>query len=131
MTHLTMMFLSLSQIYNLPPGLLKAVCFVESKHDVGAIHYNDGNANSVGICQLQLPTARVLGFKRSETDLRQVDSNISFAARYLHRQLWRYHRNIPKAIAAYNSGTVKLNSDGTFRNKTYVNKVLAAWKDHK
>lgn len=131
MSTITLLFLAASQLNNLPPGLLSALCFVESDHVPTAIHRDDGRHNSVGICQIQLPTARFLGFKGSETQLRKVDTNISLASDYLGYQLRRYHGNIAKAVSAYNMGSYKLNSSGQIINRAYVAKVMKAWKERR
>lgn len=126
-----MMFLALSTVYQLPAGLNRAVCQVESGLNANAIHRDDGGANSVGICQIQLPTARFLGFKGSETKLYEVDVNLRLSSAYLHYQLLRYRGDVGKAISAYNMGHFKLNSKGVVANKSYVDKVMKAWKEHR
>lgn len=114
-------FALVSHNVSLPTGLLSAVCYVESKHKVDAMHLDDGNSNSVGICQIKLSTARWLGFKGTEADLKNPKTNIHYAAKYLKYQLKRYGNDINKAISAYNAGSFKKS------NHKYVNKVITAW----
>ena len=125
------MFLALSTVYNLPPGLNSAVCWVESSHRVNVVHRDDGGHNSVGICQIQLPTARFLGFKGSEADLYQTDTNLRLSSAYLRYQLLRYRGDVGKAISAYNMGHYKLNAQGIVANKSYVDKVMKARKERR
>lgn len=119
---------------DLPQGLLSAVCWVESNHKVSAIHEDDGGASSLGICQIKLDTARMLGFKGPEKLLMLPSVNIHYAARYLKWQLTRYHNNVPKALAAYNAGSFKPSNSCHIAtkqcvavNETYVHKVVHAW----
>lgn len=136
MTHVAAMFIVMAQIHNLPGGLQSAICFVESNHRVEAIHRDDGLSNSVGICQLQLPTARLLGFKGSEAQLQQVDVNIRLSATYLASLVQRYHGDIRKAVSAYNMGSWRVLKPphryaGRIANQSYVDKVFKAWGEGK
>lgn len=108
--------------FELPPGLLESVCYVESGHDVGAVHLDDGNGNSVGICQIKLSTAQWMGFRGTEQQLMIPRVNIYYAAKYLKRNLVRYNGNIPKALTAYNRG-----SAGNLTLTNYSIKVLKQW----
>lgn len=125
---LPLMFLLASQAFNLPPGLLPAVCYVESTHKVQAINLNDGGSASHGVCQLKLASARQMGFKGTAAQLQYPQVNAYFAAKYLRHQMVRYNGDLLKAIASYNSGTFKADKYGMPLNKRYVRKVLAAWK---
>lgn len=111
--------------------MLSAVCWVESRHRAEAVHYDDNGANSVGACQIRLATARVLGFKGSEQELRLPARNLYLSGLYLRFQLARYHGDILKAISAYNAGTVPLNGRGQIRNARYVKAVLRAWEENR
>ena len=129
MHYLAALFVAASQLYSLPPGLLSAVCHVESNYKIDAINYNDGGSDSVGVCMVKLETARDLGFKGTAKQLARPRTNIHFAAVYLHKQLMRYDGDIYKAVAAYNSGTHLVNRRGLTVNREYVEKVLTAWRD--
>lgn len=118
---LAVMFLSMTQTYTLPKGLLSAVCWVESNHKISAVNRDDGSADSLGVCQVQLNTAKMLGFKGTVKQLMNPKENVKYAAKYLSLQLKRYHGDAPKALSAYNAGTA------TKANEYYVNKVLRAW----
>lgn len=114
----------------LPPGLLSAVCWVESHHEPKAVHQDDGGSPSSGLCQLKTSTAVSLGFKGTPKQLlTRPDLNAKYAAMYLRRQLDRYHGHIPSAIAAYNAGKARLNAKGQIMNRKYVNKVMQAWEE--
>lgn len=119
---LALMFFNASQTFNLPPKLLESICFVETKHDVKAIHEGDGDSDSLGICQVKLATAQWLGFKGSEHDLMRPEVNIYFAAKYLAYQQRRY-KNISRAIVAYNRGNAT-----NLTTSTYSDKVLKQWE---
>lgn len=113
----------MSSQYSLPPGLLASLCFVESRHNVSVIHYNDGDANSYGVCQIKLATARELGFRGTPEQLMQPNYNIKYAAKFLHRQILRYHGNVSKAVIAYNRGHA-----GDLTTTTYQMKVFKQWR---
>lgn len=128
-TTLALAFLSATQTFNLPPGMLAAVCYVESKHVVQAINVGDGGSDSFGICQLKLSTAQGMGYSPTTSGTLQASAKINtfYAAKYLRYQLDRYKGNTWRAIAAYNSGTFKVNKQGQTINKAYVDKVFRAW----
>lgn len=121
MTTLTALFIAASTQFNLPTGLLESLCYVESKHNVTAVHEDDGGSNSIGVCQVKLVTARWLGFEGSEEDLMLPENNIFYAAAYLSYQHRRY-ADITRAVVAYNRG----NAMG-LTSSDYSNKVIKQW----
>lgn len=146
MTDAILVALSIAtQTYGLPPGLLSAVCYVESKHQPQYyINYNDGDGHSLGECQVKLETAKMMGYRwkvapgQSEEEAEMIAANrlrdnvklnTKYAAKYLKYQLDRYKGDIPKAIAAYNAGTYRTNKKGLTLNRKYVNKVMKAWSE--
>lgn len=128
--NVAILFLAATQTFNLPPGLQSAVCYVESHHDPRAMHIDDGGSASIGICEVKLSTARLLGFKGSETELKAPKTNIYYSASYLSYQLRRYHGDVHKAVAAYNAGTWRMSTINAHMaiNEKYVQKVLSAWE---
>jgi len=100
---LLLLFVSATSTFNLPQGLLSALCFVESSHRVEAMHKDDGGSNSIGVCQIKYTTAKELGFKGTSKDLRKPEVNIYYAAKYLAKQIKKYH-SVDKGIVAYNLG---------------------------
>lgn len=106
--------------YGIPKNLLPGVCYVESKLKPEAIAYHDGEGHSLGLCQIKLNTARLMGFKGTEEQLMDPKTNGEYAARYLHWQMKRYG-NWTQAIIAYNSGSTTRLSNSYFR------KVIDAW----
>lgn len=130
-TMLAFIFVNMTMSFHLPSGMLSAVCYVESHHVVHALHVDDGSGPSLGVCQVKLATARMLGFRGSEADLMRPKINAFYAALYLNRQLERYNDDTAKAIAAYNSGTYRERAPGYPVNIDYVNKVYKAWLQKK
>lgn len=147
--NLTPIFIAASVIHGLPPGLLGAVCWVESNHRPEVVHHDDGPEDSVGVCQLHPSTARFMGFKdqvaarllrqaEEEPDakrsgqliqqayrhelnqLLKPEINIEYAARYLAYQLKRYG-DVPRAVTSFNQGYA--NSG----HSKYYRKVQARW----
>jgi soluble lytic murein transglycosylase-like protein len=128
MMTLIMAFAATTAMFDLPPGLLSAVCYVETKHTASAIHHNDGGSDSLGVCQIKFQTAKELGFKGTPETLRHDSkANIHYAGKYLKKQLHRYDGDAIKAIAAYNAGTYRVNTKGRIKNLHYVNKVFNVW----
>jgi soluble lytic murein transglycosylase-like protein len=130
-TALMLLFIQTTTTLNLPTGVLGALCYVESNHNVRAMHLNDGGADSVGVCQIKLGTARLLGFKGSARELKIPIVNVYYAGKYLRSQLDRYNGDLRKGISAYNAGTHRVNEYGQTKNRKYVAKVLQAWAEER
>lgn len=124
---IVLLFASATQTFNLPPKLIDSLCFVESSYRVRIVHKDDGKHNSVGVCQVQLPTARTLGYKGTEKGLLLPSVNIHYAAKYLRKQLDRYH-DVNKAVAAYNAGSYR-TKNGIAVNQAYIKKVKKTWNE--
>jgi len=106
MNTLAVLFTTMSIHYRLPPGVLSSICFVESGYDVTAVHHNDGDGDSLGVCQIKLKTARFMGFHGTAKDLMNPRNNIKYSAKYLAYQYKRY-RSIERAVIAYNFGNAR------------------------
>lgn len=124
-----MLFTSISQSQGLPPGLLSALCWVESRHHTEALNLHDGGSSSCGICQIKLDTAQTLGFGGTAKGLTKPQNNILYAGRYLKYQIKRYKGDLRKGVAAYNSGTHRVNKKGQTCNRRYVELVFKAWAE--
>ena len=122
---LAALFISASMQFNLPPGLLSSLCFVESRHDVTAIHVDDGGTDSIGVCQIKLKTSQWLGFDGNEEDLLEPKTNILYAAAYIRYNMDRYDGQVERAVVAYNKG----NAKGLTRT-TYSMKVMNEWRNN-
>lgn len=128
---LILAFTVVTQTFNLPPGLLSALCHTESNHRTHVVNVGDGNGNSLGVCQVQILTAKTLGFKGTEKQLMDPTINVYYSGKYLRKQLNRYDGDIRKAVAAYNSGTYYESKKGFAVNQKYVNLVFRAWSARK
>lgn len=126
MSDLPAIFLLVSQTLSLPPGLLSAICFVESSHRPDIINHHDGDSESLGLCQVKLTTAQELGFIGQRSDLLKPSINAYYAGRYLKKQLDRYDGSTYKAVCAYNAGTYRPKT-----NDRYARKVLRLWQEGK
>jgi soluble lytic murein transglycosylase-like protein len=120
---LAISFMVTEDTLNLPQGLLSSVCTIESNLNATAIHRHDGHGTSIGVCQIKIIAARHVGFKGTELDLMNPDTNIYFAGKYLKHQLKRYHNSVNKALIAYNMGSTK----GLTQTK-YSVKVIKQWR---
>jgi soluble lytic murein transglycosylase-like protein len=103
-----------------------ALCKVESKLDPTAIHHDDGATDSLGICQIKIATAKMMGFNGSEEDLMDPETNIYYAAKYLSHQIFRYNGSVYKGIVSYNTGSVK-----NLIQTEYADKVIVEWRTSK
>lgn len=101
-----------------PFELLRAICMVESNLNPAAVHLDDGNSASHGLCQVKYETAKFMGYKGTLKGLYNPDNNALFAAKYLNYQLTRYKGNWVNAVSAYNRGTASSS------NLHYVKKVF-------
>lgn len=117
------LFLTTSWQFDLPPGLLESICYVESKYDTHAIHEDDGGSDSIGVCQIKLTTAQDLGFTGTPKQLLQPEINIHYAGKYLRKQLSRYKNDYTKAIISYNIGHA-----GMLTTTNYSATVLEHWR---
>ena len=68
-----------AQAQGLPPSLVDAIMAVESSYNPSVIGF-DGE---IGLMQVMLPTARMLGFSGTSAELANPETNIHFGARYL------------------------------------------------
>ena len=119
--------------YDLPPALLAAVIYTESKFDASA----RSDAGAVGLMQLLPETAqgiatRTGGHKFVVGDLLDPEINVRYGSWYLRSLLDRYH-DVRTALAAYHAGQGNvdewLRDGGGIRfpeTRHYVQKVLDA-----
>jgi soluble lytic murein transglycosylase len=120
--------------YDLPPALLAAVIYTESKFDASA----RSDAGAVGLMQLLPDTAqgiatRTGGHEFVVSDLLDPELNVRYGSWYLRNLLNRYDDDLPTALAAYHAG--QGNVDAWRRRgvgiqfpetRSYVKKVLHA-----
>lgn len=95
--------------------LLISVCSVETGL-VNKNNFEDRVEASLGVCQVQLTTARRFGKHYDMLALQQPRTNILVAAKYLKWQLNRYGSEY-MAISSYNAGSF------TTKNQRYVDNV--------
>ena len=119
--------------YDLPPALLAAVIYTESKFDADA----RSDAGAVGLMQLLPETARGIAVRTGgngfvDSDLVDPELNVRYGSWYLRHLLDRYH-DVRIALAAYHAGQGNvdewLRDGGGIRfpeTRHYVEKVLDA-----
>ena len=109
--------------YAIPPGLLQALIWTESRFNPMAI----SPAGAAGLAQLMPGTARYLGVTNRHDPVASIDGG----ARYLREMLDKFGR-IHLALAAYNAGPgAVLRAGGIPRNNEtpgYVRSVLERWQ---
>lgn len=108
--------------YRLPPGLMRALVWAESRFNPMAI----SPAGAAGLAQLMPATARELGVRNRHDPAQNIDGG----ARYLRQMLDRFGE-IHLALAAYNAGPGAVaRAGGIPRNRetpAYVRNVLQRW----
>ena len=109
--------------YAIPPGLLQALIWTESRFNPMAI----SPAGAAGLAQLMPGTARYLGVTNRHDPVASIDGG----ARYLREMLDKFGQ-IHLALAAYNAGPgAVLRAGGIPRNSEtpgYVRSVLERWQ---
>lgn len=109
--------------YALPPGLLDALVWTESRYNPLAV----SRVGAAGLGQLMPATARELGVANRFDPVANIDG----AARYLRQMLDRFGV-VHLALAAYNAGPGAVRKAGGIpRNgetPAYVRNVLLRWK---
>ena len=112
----------------LDPKLLSSLCYLESKHNPNAINRDDGNGDSIGMCQIKVATAKQFDKKATAKKLFNVEYNLKIAAQYLAYQIDRYDGNLRKAVLAYNAGSYierkKSKKQGLAVNESYFTKIM-------
>lgn len=68
-----------SRAFGLPPALVDAIMAVESRYNPASI----GLDGEVGLMQLMIPTARMLGFTGSPAELAAPEINVHYGTKYL------------------------------------------------
>jgi soluble lytic murein transglycosylase len=91
--------------YDLPPTLLAAVIYAESKFDPSA----RSSAGAVGLMQLLPDTARGIATRTGGdgfvvSDLLDPEINVRYGSWYLRNLLDRYDGDLATALAAYHAG---------------------------
>ena len=68
-----------SRAFGVPPAMVDAVMAVESRYNPASI----GLAGEIGLMQVMLPTARMLGFSGTPAELAIPEINVHYGAKYL------------------------------------------------
>ena len=92
--------------YELPPGLLAAMVQVESAGNHKAYVKQDGASRkpSHGLLQVQLASARHVGFRGTVKELMRPEVNVEYGAAYLAWLLKESKGDYALALSCYNTG---------------------------
>jgi soluble lytic murein transglycosylase-like protein len=77
---------------------------------------------SMGYMQILYGVARSYGFRGSPQALMDPDKSIRYGTEHLSMYLKKYKR-FDSAISSYNQGSPRRQTNGQYRNQTYVNAV--------
>jgi len=112
-----------AEFNGLDPIIFEAMIRWESAFNPRAVN-KEGQKNwrkrSVGLGQIQYSTAYGMDFRGKYAELKDIDTNLAYAARYLRYQLDRYKGSYYKAISAYNAGSYYRRH----KNKPHVVRIL-------
>lgn len=134
-TYMDRAFKTAAATHKVEEKLLRAICWVESRHDGTAFAYQDGGKyHSIGTCQILYSTAKGWGLVDSncEQDFRKISkqertykacklfgikTNINLAAKILRKLINKNNGNVYKAVSEYNVGTYRTCRDGWLKYK--------------
>jgi soluble lytic murein transglycosylase-like protein len=103
-----------------------AIAKVESNCNPDAL--GDDN-RSLGLFQVQMGTARLLGFKGTRKELLNPKINYAYARIYMEHLKKKYKGNLCRVLYVYNSGDYAALKYKTFCDKIYPRKIFKAIKD--
>ncbi|WP_454646427.1 lytic transglycosylase domain-containing protein [Bradyrhizobium liaoningense] len=86
--------------FGLPPALVDAVMAVESRYNPGVV----GMDGEVGLMQVMLPTARMMGFAGTPAELATPEINVHYGVRYLAGAWRRANGDLCTAAMKYRAG---------------------------
>jgi len=111
------------------PRLTEAIIQSESRNKRKTVKKERDGRISYGLMQIEMETARQMGFRGTPRKLMIPWINIFYGVRYLKTQ-FRNTRFIWDAVSAYNAGRTQwINRKLHYRNTRYVNRVAAHyWK---
>lgn len=86
--------------FGLPPALVDAVMAVESRYNPAVV----GMDGEVGLMQVMLPTARMMGFAGTPAELASPEVNVHYGVRYLAGAWRRANGDLCTAAMKYRAG---------------------------
>lgn len=89
-----------SLAFDLSPALVDAVMAVESRYNPGVV----GMDGEVGLMQVMMPTARMMGFTGTSTELASPDVNVHYGVQYLAGAWRRAGGDLCTATMKYRAG---------------------------
>jgi soluble lytic murein transglycosylase-like protein len=117
-----------SAAYGVDQNVIRAIIQQESDWDINARLWEPTlNVASIGLMQVLTTTASsVAGHVVTEADLFDPNINIDIGTHYLQTLQNQYgSQGLQAVFAAYNAGSPRMTSDGSFVNQGYVDKVMA------
>jgi soluble lytic murein transglycosylase-like protein len=84
----------------LPPALVHRVIMRESRYNPSLV----GRGGTIGLMQIKLATARGLGYTGTAEGLRDPDTNLTYAVKYLAGAYRAANGNHDRAVGYYASG---------------------------
>jgi len=135
--------------YSIDPALIKAISYCESyfvtntnRHEpqlktnwryVSSIpkiyRTNELCYYSLGMMQLLPGTAYWLGYEGPPEGLYEVSNNIYIGTKFI-KILQRVYPKTEDMYSSYNGGHPLTNTNGTYRNQTYINNVKRKYKQY-
>ena len=104
-----------------PEALVHRVILRESRYQPDLV----GRGGTIGLMQIKLPTARSLGYPGSAEGLRDPDTNLTYAVKYLAGAYRAAHGDHVKTIAYYSSGYYEVAKRQRLEHIRHPEPVLA------
>jgi len=144
-----------AQKFKIDPELVSAFCSAESAYNPLAVRFEPAyhylvapalwakkvsisadtemtfQKCSWGMMQVMGGVARDLGYKETLVGLTVADIGLMYGCMKLKKCMDKYPANLIFAIASYNAGSPRFNTNGDLVNKAYVDKVLSKYNDLK
>lgn len=114
-----------AQVRNIPPALIKAIIYQESRFNQKALRYEPHlDDSSYGLMQILSKTARGMGFTGPVALLYDPMINLKYATKFLKDMIVRFKGHLPDALSAYNAGSGNVEAGKRYVNPEYVQSVL-------
>jgi soluble lytic murein transglycosylase-like protein len=108
-------------LFSLNMNLVKTIAKVESDWNPQAV----GLAGELGMMQILPSTGAWLGYDVFQ--LMTPEGNIECGCKYLRWLMDQYGNRTEDAVSAYNQGQPDKDADGTYKNQSYVDKVMTLY----
>jgi soluble lytic murein transglycosylase-like protein len=105
-----------------PEALVHRVIVRESRYQPNLV----GRGGTIGLMQIKLPTARSLGYTGTAEGLRDPDTNLAYAVKYLAGAYRAANGDHNRAVSYYASGYYQAAKRQRFEHRRHAEPVIAS-----